>query len=196
MDQQTLLREAEAYIQTQVRSGFYSRQQVLEQGRRQFMNDPAYRDCLTDDDLRQLIDQAIAQQLQEERSWPRHTDCDALDVAFAALERGGIAARHDYACCQTCGHNDIQAELAQGRDVRGYVFYHRQDTEKALAGYGLMLSYGAMSSDERAQLKIGQQIVFALRDAGLEVAWSGNPYERIYIRHFQWQRRFPLREAA
>lgn len=196
MDQQTLLREAEAFITIQVRSGFYSQQQVLTQAREHLLNDPAYRAWLTEDDIRKLTDQAIAQQLRAQRTWSRKTDCDALDSAFAALEREGITTRHDYACCQTCGHNNIHEESEQGRSIQGYVFYHHQDTEKALAGYGLMLSYGALNTDERTRLKIGQRIVFALRDAGLEVAWSGNPYERIYIRHFNWQRRFPMREAA
>jgi len=197
MEQQTLLRTVEAFITMQVRSGFYSRQQVIEECQTEFLHDTAYRGWLTEERVRQMTDEVITQQLVAQRNWPRHTDCDALDAAFAALEREGITARHDYACCQSCGHAEMKEELAQGgREVRGYVFYHRQDTEKALAGHGLMLSYGVMGADERTQLKIGQRIVFALRDAGLAVAWSGNPYERIYIRQFKWQRRFPLRDAA
>jgi len=196
MNQQELLRELEASIITQVRSGYSSRGQVLETVREEYLNDSAFTPWLTEDRVRQMIDQAITQQLQAQRTWPRHTDCDALDAAFAVLEREGIVARQDYSCCQTCGHNNIQRELAQNSGVRGYVFFHHHDTEMALAGHGLMLSYSAMRDNEREQVQVGQRIVFALRDAGLETAWSGNPYERIYIRHFNWQRRFPMREAA
>lgn len=197
MDRQNLLREAEASITMDVRSGFYSRQQIITRGQAQFLNDARNRAWLSDEVLREMTDRAITRQLQAQRGWPPHTDCDSLDAAFAALEREGIVARHDYACCQGCGHAELKGEMAQGRgDVQGYVFYPHQDTEKALAGYGLMLSYGVLEGDERAQIKVGQRIVFALRDAGLATAWSGSPYERIYIRNFKWQRRFPMREAA
>ncbi|MCA9913034.1 MAG: hypothetical protein KC496_06780 [Anaerolineae bacterium] len=196
MNQQELLRELEATIRTQVRSGFYSRSQVMETIRAEYLSDSAFTPWLTEDRIRQMTDQEITQQLQTQRNWPRFTDCDRLDTAFAALEREGIVARQDYSCCQTCGHKDIQDELAQSGEIRGYVFFHHHDTEMALAGHGLMLSYGARDGNDREQVQVGQRIVFALRDAGLQIAWSGNPYERIYIRHFNWQRRFPMREAA
>ena len=62
------------------------------------------------------------------------------------LEAAGIVARQNFTCCKTCGFYEINGEMeaarAQGRVVRGYVFFHMQDTERAAKGGDLALAYG------------------------------------------------------
>ena len=118
--------------------------------------------------------------------------CDCLDQAFAALERSGVVARQNFACCQTCGHAEIGDEIAEAQekaDVVGYTFYHMQDTERAAEGGGLYLSYGALEQTESALQKVGRSIVEALRKEGLKAEWDGDPKKRIEIRDLLWRRR-------
>jgi hypothetical protein len=72
--------------------------------------------------------------MDTQREWPAVTDCDRLDAAFAKLEDTGIICRPDYTCCGKCGAGEIREEMKQqrqaGREVRGYVFYDFQDTER------------------------------------------------------------------
>jgi len=131
---------------------------------------------------------------EEQASWPVPTDCDRLDRAFAALERSGIVARHNFTCCQTCGHAEIFDEIAGVQNpsgVWGYTFYHMQDTEHAAEGYGLCFAYGAREEGEAALQKVGHAVAEALRREGLKVAWDGSVKKRIEVKEFVWRRRLP-----
>lgn len=50
-------------------------------------------------------------------------------------------ARQNFTCCQTCGLAEIDDEIevvrAEGRPVRGYAFFHQQDTAGAVEGGSL-----------------------------------------------------------
>ena len=119
-------------------------------------------------------------------------DNDRLDEAFAELDRHGIVARQNFTCCQTCGHTEISYEIIeaeQHRPVRGYVFFHWQDTESAVRSGYLYLAYGSVSGKESESLVIAQEVVAALRRAGLDVDWDGSVRTRICIRDIEWQRR-------
>jgi hypothetical protein len=140
----------------------------------------------------------LAELAAAQRTWPIPTDCDRLDRAFAALERGGVVARQHFTCCSTCGHAEIGAELDEARvrgEVEGYVFFHWQDTARAVDGDGLMLSFGAATGEGthepaflEASARIGARIVEALRAEGLAPAWSGDPARRIEL-PITWRRR-------
>lgn len=139
-----------------------------------------------------IFDEAHAAFLEEQQRWPQTTDCDRLDAAFEALNAAEIAARHDWRCCQTCGHSAMGREhqrLSRERpgSMRGYAFYHNQDTDSAVEGGGLMLAYGA--ADERAtSVEVAKEIVAALERQGLSVEWNGSTDTRIFVR-LTWQRR-------
>lgn len=130
--------------------------------------------------------------MREQASWPTPTDCDRLDAAFAALEQGGIVCRQHFSCCGTCGAAEIWDEIdtarGAGLDVRGYAFYHVQDTEAAVEGYGLYLNYGAVEDDEAPALAIAHEIVTTLEQHGLRVHWDGQWSRRISI-SLDWKRR-------
>ncbi|WP_205762190.1 DUF6891 domain-containing protein [Longimicrobium terrae] len=134
----------------------------------------------------------LAAHAREEATWPETTDNDRLEAAFAELEDGGIVCRENFACCNNCGSAEIWAEVEAVNDiiphVRGYVFYHMQDTESAVEGGGIYLSYGAVADTEDAPLAVARDVVSTLRDHGLRVEWNGEITRRIMV-ELDWKRR-------
>src|SRR5262249_18722591 len=110
------------------------------------------------------------------------------------LTQSGIVCRQDFSCCGTCGVAEIGAEMEAEREagirVRGYGFYHMQDTESAAEGYGLMLNYGAVAAGEAAAGQSGREIVAALEAHGLTTQWDGSWQKRIGVQ-LDWKRRRP-----
>jgi hypothetical protein len=141
-----------------------------------------------------LAESLTAELIEGSRSWPSVTDCDRLDRAFAALESGGIIARQNFSCCGTCGAGEIweemEAQRERGREIRGYAFFHEQDTDSAVEGYGLYLSYGSTEEDEGPALQIAQEIVNALKNEGLQTDWDGTWEKRIGV-ELNWKKRGP-----
>jgi hypothetical protein len=184
------------HIRSLVAAGYDDRQTVIDQ-----VND--YVTDESDDDaliarVPEMVDQAISAQLIAQNSWPETTDCDLLDAAFAKLERSGIVARQNFACCQNCGFAEIGAEIEDvietGIVVRGMTFFHQQDTESAVAGHGVYLSYGAWQDQCDAAL-IAREVVATLNREGLKTKWDGTTAQRIEVL-LNWQRRFPGEEPV
>jgi hypothetical protein len=141
---------------------------------------------------RKFLHQSLAKHAAAQATWPAETDCDRLDKAFAELEQNGVVARQNFSDCGTCGVAEIgdviDAARKSGRNVRGYVFYHMQDTESAVNGSGLYLNYGSVGPDEKADLKIAAEIVEALKQCGLKATWNGTIKQRIGVK-LDWKRR-------
>ena len=141
-----------------------------------------------------LVARALAVHQTDQIGWPATTDCDRLDAAFAELDRSGIIARQHFSCCGTCGSHEIQDEIDQaekaGQPARGFTFFHIQDTEHAVAGETLYLSYGANETDRGASLAIGHEVVDVLSRHDLAPAWNGKHAHRIAL-PLIWQRRRP-----
>jgi hypothetical protein len=142
----------------------------------------------------------LAARRREQASWPATTDCDRLDAAFEELNSMGIMARHHWQCCQNCGHSVMPDEFERlqgswsGVPITGYVFYHIQDTESAVAGHGMCFAFGAIGpaddgSDE-ATLRIARAARDILEQFGLAVEWNGAINRRPRVRLI-WQRRKP-----
>lgn len=142
-----------------------------------------------------VLEQEIAAYREDARSWPEVTDYDHLDRAFAELERRGIVCRQNFTCCGTCGSAEIWDEIREvgsgGAQVRGYVFFHMQDTDSAVDGHGLYLNYGATAEGETPALEIAREVSAALTQAGLQVDWEGAWDRRIGVR-LDWKRRLAL----
>jgi hypothetical protein len=140
-----------------------------------------------------LLQQAIAAHLAQEKDWPAVTDCDRFDAAFEQLEIDGIVCRHNFSCCGTCAAGEIWTEIEsernKGREIIGCAHYNSQDTESAVEGYGLHLSYGSVLRGERPSVDIGHQIAAAMRARGLKVTWDGSLSRRIHVA-LDWKRRF------
>ncbi len=141
---------------------------------------------------RRMAGEALREHLLEQAYWPDVTDCDRLDAAFSRLERAGIICRHNYACCGSCGAAEMRdlldAQRRAGREIRGYAFYHQQDTERAIEGDGLLLNFGAAAGGAAAALAIGREVVAVLAEHGLCVEWNGEWSRRIGV-ELDWKRR-------
>lgn len=140
----------------------------------------------------QLTSEAMTAHFQGQLTWPTQTDCDRLDAAFAELERSGILARQNFSCCCNCGSQEIRDEMNNatqlGQMVRGYTFYHMQDTERAVEGRGVYLSFGSVEKGKEVFLEIGSAIVDTIQRHGLSVEWNGTVEKRILV-HLDWKRR-------
>ena len=144
-------------------------------------------------DADSLVAREITDLRAEQVRWPAITQWDRMDAAMEALELNGIVARQNFSCCGNCGVGEIEAEMAaqidNGARVRGYAFFHQQDTESAVLGDGLYLSYGGLRPDDRAAERIGAEVVDAFAGAGLRPDWNGSLDRRIYL-PIDWKRRW------
>lgn len=142
--------------------------------------------------VQQLVPELLRARVRDQGGWPAVTDCDRLDAAFADLTRSGIVSRQNFTCCQTCGTAEIGAEIegeaAAGLVPRGYAFYHQQDTERAVEGGGLYVSYGAMDGGDEPGVAVGREIVDTLMRHGLTCDWDGSIAKRVRV-DLNWQRR-------
>ena len=179
------------YIRNKVAAGFDTHSIIAQSAVEVFSDEGPVEDLQTF--AEHEVRRAIEEHLRAEMEWPDRTDCDRLDAAFAELERNGIVARKNFSCCGTCGVAEIFDEMdaAERRalPVRGYTFFHMQDTEAATEGQGLYLNYGSSEEGEAAAVAIGEEIVSALQKHGLQSRWPGELTKRIDIA-INWQRRY------
>ena len=142
----------------------------------------------------QALQAAIEEQMFAEATWPLVTDCDRFVAAFAQLESEGVVCRHDFSCCDHCAAGEmweeIQRERDKGREIIGSAHYNWEDTENAVEGYGVYLSYGSVLQGERPAVEIGHRIANAMRGHGLAVTWDGSINTRIHVK-LDWKRRLP-----
>lgn len=186
--------EMTEWINDLVAGGFDSEQEIAESAPEIFEDEVEDAEQLRDP-ARRLTRESIEKHLSEQKSWPDVTDCDRLDNAFNELEESGIISRQNFSCCGTCGSYDIGEPIKEamdaGRDVRGYTFYHQQDTEAAVEGHGLCFAYGAIEDGEDAALKIAHEITRVLKKHELHPEWDGSWNKRIVL-PLDWKRRRTL----
>lgn len=179
------------FINNLVIAGFDSQEAIIAKTIESFAGDyPA--DTFFGYRIRLFAETALIAHFIEQRQWTHETDCERLDDAFAELDNAGIVARQNFSCCQSCGHLEILEEMvafAEFRLIRGYVFYHEQDTEMVACGNKLYLAYGALDGDDENALAIANEIADTLRRHGLPVTWNGIIRDRIVIAPIVWQRR-------
>ncbi|MGW2400179.1 DUF6891 domain-containing protein [Kitasatospora sp. NPDC001664] len=123
----------------------------------------------------------------EQSAWQGETDPERLARAFAALERSGITARENFACCGSCGHAEIGGVAPA--EARGFVYFHAQSTEHAAAGHGLTLHYGAFEGSDTTTLDVGHEVVAALQGVGLRTDWDGTRERALTVTPLDWRRR-------
>jgi len=171
-------------IKTWVSSGFYDQEEIQE-----MIDDIPEADV---DMLRSLVKKEIAIKQQEERTWPKITDCDKIDAVFEALNKEGVVALQNAGYTMSDGHDDVTQVLADldRNNISGYCFYHGQDLEGAVAGRGLMLAFGDFANTTEGTIQVGKLICSALKANGLNYDWHENPKERIKITSITWQRRY------
>jgi len=182
--------DLERYVKEFVAAGFLSEDEIVE----------AAIECVSGEaepeTMRShavlLTKQALADHFAGQAKWSSPTDCDRLDAAFAELEESGIVSRQNFSCCQNCGSYEIGDEMRkrfdEGLPVRGYTFYHQQDTESAVEGFGLCFAYGSTEEPVESSIAIGNEICNVLRKHDLKPEWDGSIKKRISLR-MEWKRR-------
>jgi hypothetical protein len=179
-------------LREQLATGFATPVQALE-ATADLLEDEFPRESVLRE-AEQILPSLLVEMEAEQAAWPEVTDCDRLDRAFADLESRDIIARQNFSCCMTCGSGEIWEEMKQesqtGRVVRGYAFYHEQDTEAAANRDGLYLAYGSMANGKQPSLDIGHEIVETLTQHGFQPDWDGKLSSRIHL-PLDWKRRIP-----
>jgi hypothetical protein len=177
-------------IQHDVAAGFQTLDEIVNSAVERFEDEADA--AILRPHAQRMVPEILETHLREQATWSTPTDCDRLDAAFAALEQVGIVCRQHFSCCGSCGAYEIWGEMDAahdtGQDVRGYAFYHVQDTGSAVEGHGLYLNYGAVEDGEAAALAVAHEIVAALEQQGLRVHWDGQWSRRIGL-VLDWKRR-------
>jgi hypothetical protein len=180
------------FIKVQVAVGYAPIGEIVEEAVQVFVADTTADANALRGAALAVADRALSAHVADQANWPDTTDCDRLDTAFAELDRTGIVARQHFSCCGTCGAHEIHDEMDQaekaGTPPRGYTFFHVQDTEHAVGGDLLYLSYGAVNRDKTASVAVGREVVAVLGLHGLSPAWNGKHAHRIAL-PLTWQRR-------
>ncbi|MFG2315185.1 DUF6891 domain-containing protein [Streptomyces tendae] len=136
---------------------------------------------------RRLVDRLWLERLAEQESWGEETtDPDRLTRVFRALDAAGVTARENFACCRGCGTAEMGAER---EGARGFVFFHRQSTEAAAEGHGLMLHYGGFDGSPETTTAVGHEVVAAFAGSGLSAQWDGDPGRAITVAPLNWRKR-------
>lgn len=178
--------------------GGYEPLEYIEESLLELVEDET--ETLSDRDLRievrNALIRAVADLTREQARWPVLTDYDRLKAAFDTLEDEDIVARENFTCCGRCGASEIVDEIEDfavetGRRAKGYVFFHQQDTERAIEGEGLYFNYGTADPDwsEEKSLAIGARLFDVLKSVGLRPQWDGDLGSRIAV-SFDWKRRW------
>jgi len=135
---------------------------------------------------------------QEQATWSEPTMNDAIDRAFKALRHNGIAAEQAVFYTMSDGWESVKAVASrQEEPPRGVVFFAERDLPDAVAGHGLLLTFGAYEEDPRkrpaADMAIAIEVCATLADHGVPTEWTGVMTERfhrhIVIPPFPWRRR-------
>ncbi|RMI39535.1 DUF6891 domain-containing protein [Streptomyces triticirhizae] len=136
---------------------------------------------------RALADRLWLERVAEQAEWEGETDPDRIERAFWKLAFGGITARQHFTCCRNCGNAEIAG--VSPPDARGFVYFHQQSTESAVAGGSLPLYFGGFDGSEETAAAVGREVVAALTEVGLTVEWNGSPSAAIAVTGLDWRRR-------
>ncbi|MCI0376273.1 MAG: hypothetical protein L0215_01570 [Gemmataceae bacterium] len=199
-------KDIRAFLIQKVAEGFHDERAIIEQAVALFVGEeahiPSYLSFRKEPEYpkkevgraaKRITAELLEKHRRMEGQWDGPTDCDQLDRVFEELNRLGIIARQNLPCCNTCALTEIkgqmEATILSGKVVRGYVFYHEQDTGQAPHGE-LFLSFGAAGDNNKETVGVGQKIVEELTRAGLKAAWNNKPDERIVVLMTWRKRRF------
>lgn len=186
----TLKDEVADEIGLLVKSGFFNKEETLEQ-----IQDMLYDDPLDEAWIKQEIDKQYEQRLAEQNTWPKETDFDRLTQVFDHLNTSGIIALHRAGITRQDGESDtkdLHDELTlKGIKTRGYCFYHTQDMDRVIDGDNrLFLAFGDFEESDEQGTAIGKEIISALHKKGFKTNWNGSIETRIEVIDMNWQKRF------
>ena len=106
--------------------------------------------------------------------------------AFGELRKIWFITRSNFSCCQTCATYEL-AEMAARRRRNRACYWHVQDEQHFKRTGVLFMRFcylpppGINGNSSVIEAQIGEQVVVALRNAGLRLEWPGNPNVTIKI---------------
>ncbi|RDG37306.1 DUF6891 domain-containing protein [Streptomyces corynorhini] len=177
--------ELERHVREVVVGGYISRVELAEVAEEYLVT--ADRRPVSRAQAGALADRIWLERVAEQAGWTGETDPERLTRVFGALEESGITARENFACCRSCGRTEIGG--AGRSDARGFVYFHSQCTDAAVAGHGLTLLYGGFDGSSATTSAIGREVATALTAAGLRTDWDGDPGRAITVTPLDWRRR-------
>ena len=175
------------HVDDHVRGGFLSDAEIAESVLVSFLGEAPV--SVMKPVSKAFIKMARLAVLADSAQWPRVTDCDRLDLAFAELNDLGILARQNFSCCTSCGVDEIDRELRfkkHGSKI-GYVFFTRNDACSAVHGL-LCLAFGSRDATPASMRRVAKAVLACLLRHKLKARWSGDIDEKILIR-VKWQSR-------
>src|SRR5690606_9306128 len=179
-------------IYTQVRSGFYSlediQNNIIEE-----IEDNGFEDEISEDWAYKQINAVNEELLKESESWGENTQTNRLIAAFDELAESKIIALHYTGYTMDDGEYEvIEVERTlndNNEKSEGYCFYHGQDLERAVRGDGLNISFQKINNESDVVSKeIAKKIVAVLEKHDLKVDWNGKASSKILLPEFKWQR--------
>ena len=102
-------RALKEFIERHIKEGFLQRDEIIAATIVEFRGEFGGADFYQA--VAATVDKYLARYLIMESGWVTATDCDKLDKAFSELEKRGILARQHFACCNDCGHQEMQSEV-------------------------------------------------------------------------------------
>ncbi|MFE5604652.1 DUF6891 domain-containing protein [Streptomyces coelicoflavus] len=179
--------QVERRVREQLRCGYDSRRTLSEIAEDYLVGGEYGERPVSPAQARRLVDRLWLERLAEQQTWGEETtDPDRLTRVFEVLDAAGVTARENFACCRGCGTAEIGAER---EGARGFVFFHRQSTEAAAEGHGLMLHYGGFDGSEETTTAVGHEVVAAFAGSGLSTEWNGDPGRAIDVAPLNWRKR-------
>jgi hypothetical protein len=179
-------------VHLEVRGTTRDREQVVQEVMERLEAD---LDGFVPGDLEPVVARLTDEQLQthrlEQTTWAQTTDCDRLDAVFAGLERDGFLVGPDFGYTQDAALADLSEVMDahdHPEDLRGYVFYTRQDLERVMETGSLMLGFG-MVNDSPSATEVGKIIAEAFKQAGFQLEWNGKTNARIGVVGIDWKKR-------
>lgn len=182
-------------IYTQVRSGFYSLEEVQDNIIEE-IEDNGLAFKITEEWAFAQIDKAHQSLLEESKDWPQPTATQRLISAFDELaEKHKIIALHFAGYTISEGEyevTEIERTLIENDEKsEGYCFYHGQDLERAVHQSGLHIAFQKIDNQNDSVAKdIAKKIVDTLEKHGLTTEWDKKVTSRIFIPDFKWQHIF------
>lgn len=179
-------------IYTQVRSGFYSlediQNNIIEE-----IEDNGFEDEISEDWAYKQINAVNEELLKESESLGENTQTNRLIAAFDELAESKIIALHYTGYTMDDGEYEvIEVERTlndNNEKSEGYCFYHGQDLERAVRGDGLNISFQKINNESDVVSKeIAKKIVAVLEKHDLKVDWNGKASSKILLPEFKWQR--------
>lgn len=114
----------------------------------------------------------------------------AVLKAFGKLRKEGYLARANHLCCQNCAGYDLTQKavklIEEGKEVKGCIFWHKQDEQRWKETGSMYIAFGNMDSDKHGKIglstkEVGERVVEELKKFNVPYEWDGSAGSRIKV---------------